>query len=146
MRTAVSLRRKERDVPLEDRALAALQGGADPMLARLKETYLAGLTTAWRTTLRELDARDRTLLKLHLVDRLSVDKLGLLYGVHATTTARWLRQLRQRLSDRVCTHLQAVLAVDATDIASIVALIDSQLDVTLGALLSDAAEIRTTQR
>ncbi len=147
VRTAVSLRRKDRDVPVEDRALAALQGGgADPQLVHLQQTYLAELTKAWRAALRGLTPRDRTLLRLHLVDRLSVEKLGPLYGVHATTAARWIRQIRERLADAVKGNLRAMLAVTTEELASIVALIQSQMDVTLGELLSQDAGLRDRER
>jgi RNA polymerase sigma-70 factor (ECF subfamily) len=150
LRTAISMRRKRRETTLDTGALAALQGASpDPQIAHLKQTYLAEFTESWRRALRELEPRDRTLLRLHLLDRLSVDRLGVLYGVHATTAARWIRQIRDRLSDRVRDAMRERLAVSADELASIVALIRSQLDVTLTELLSknpDLAESRAGER
>ncbi len=146
VRTAVSLRRKDRDVPIEDHALAALQGvGADPKLVHLQQTYLAEFTKAWRAGLSELEPRDRTLLRLHLLDRLSVETLGALYGVHATTAARWLRQVRERLADRVREHMRSGLHVSSAELESIVAMIHSQMDVTLGGLLSEDTGLRESR-
>jgi RNA polymerase sigma-70 factor (ECF subfamily) len=142
-RTAISLRRTARDIPVDDRTIVALQGaGSDPQLAHLKHTYRAQFTDAWRTALRELDAEDRTLLRLHLIDRLPVDQIGALYGIHQTTAARRVRQVKERLGARVHETLAATLAVPPDELASIVALIRSELDVTLGELLSTNADLQ----
>lgn len=142
LRTAISLRRKDRDVPVEAGALTQLQGAvADPSLLHLKQAYLAQFTEAWRTTLRALDPRDRTLLRLHAVDRLSVERLGALYGVHPTTAARWIRQIRERIADGVRTAMQSMLSIGAEELAGIVALIQSQLDITLTELLSKDSQL-----
>jgi RNA polymerase sigma-70 factor, ECF subfamily len=142
LRTAISMRRKRRETTLDTRALAELQGASpDPRLAHLKQTYLAQFTEAWRRALRELEPRDRTLLRLHLLDRLSVERLGLLYGVHATTAARWIRQIRDRLSERIHHAMRELLSVSEDELANIVALIRSQLDVTLTELLSKNGEL-----
>jgi RNA polymerase sigma-70 factor (ECF subfamily) len=142
-RTAISLRRTARDIPVDDRTIVALQGaGSDPQLAHLKHTYRAQFTDAWRRALRELDAADRTLLRLHLIDRLPVDRIGVLYGIHQTTAARRVRQVKERLGARVHETLAATLDVAADELASIVALIRSELDVTLGELLSTDADLQ----
>jgi RNA polymerase sigma-70 factor (ECF subfamily) len=145
LRTAISLQRKQRDQPVEDRTLTLLRGvGLDPQLAHLKQTYVAALTTAWRAALRALSASDRTLLRLHVLDKLTVDRLGILYGVHATTAARWLRQLRERLGDDVRARLASTLRVDDAELASIFALIHSQMEITLGELLSEDRDLQNT--
>ncbi|MBA3502573.1 MAG: sigma-70 family RNA polymerase sigma factor [Deltaproteobacteria bacterium] len=142
-RTAISLRRTARDIPVDDRTIVALQGaGSDPQLAHLKHTYRAQFTDAWRRALRELDADDRTLLRLHLIDRLPVDRIGALYGIHQTTAARRVRQVKERLGTRVHETLAATLDVAVDELASIVALIRSELDVTLGELLSTDADLQ----
>ena len=143
LRTAISMRRKKREIALDTRALSALQDvGPDPRLAHLKRTYLAQFDEAWRQALRELAPRDRTLLRLHAIDRLSVERLGLLYGVHATTAARWIRQVHDRLADRVRDAMREMLAVSDDELASIVSLIRSQMEVTLTELLSKNGELR----
>ena len=142
-RTAISLRRTARDIPVDDRTIVALQGaGSDPQLAHLKQTYRAQFTEAWRRALRELDPADRTLLRLHLIDRLPVDRIGVLYGIHQTTAARRVRQVKERLGARVHETLAATLDVAAGELDSIVALIRSELDVTLGELLSTDADLQ----
>ena len=150
LRTAIGMRRKNREVTLGADALAQLQGAtADPTLVHLKQTYIAQFNDAWRRALASLEPRDRTLLRLHVLDRLSVDRLGLLYGVHGTTTARWIRQVRERLADRVRDFMKASLSVTAEELEDIVALIHSQLDVTLTELLSKddgLAESRVRER
>ncbi|CAN5832328.1 hypothetical protein BH11MYX2_BH11MYX2_11930 [soil metagenome] len=140
VRTAVSLRRRVRDQPHDDEQLAGLQAAGDDLrLVHLKETYLAEFTKAWRAALRDLAARDRTLLRLHVLDRLPFEQLGPLYGVHATTVGRWVGQVRDRLSHRVREILRTELRISTEELESIVGLIQSRMDVTLGALLSQEA-------
>jgi RNA polymerase sigma-70 factor, ECF subfamily len=77
LRAAISVRRAVRDVPVDDRTIAALHGTTgDPQLAHLKATYRAQFVEAWRAALRALSPDDRTLLRLHVVDRVAVDRLG----------------------------------------------------------------------
>ena len=143
LRTAISLRRTMREVVVDDRTLVALQGaGLDPRLAYVKATYRAQFVEAWRHVLRGLAPDDRTLLRLHAIDRLSVDRIGALYGVHATTAARRVRQVKERLATGVLETLRTTLDISADELASIVALIRSQLDVTLGELLSSCEDLQ----
>jgi RNA polymerase sigma-70 factor, ECF subfamily len=131
------VRRAVRDVPVDDRTIAALQGAThDPRLEHLKATYRAQFAEAWRASLRALSPDDRTLLRLHVVDRVAVDRLGALYGVHATTAARRVRQVKERLATQVHETLQGMLEVTPDELASILALIQSEIDITLGELLS----------
>lgn len=143
MRTAISLRRTARDIPTDDRTLTALcEPSSDPRTAYLATTYRAQFETAWRHALRSLDPADRTLLRLHVLDRVPVDRLGALYGVHATTAARRVRQVKDRLGEQVRHELQALLAVTSEELTSIVELIRSQVEVSLGGLLSSDGGMR----
>src|SRR5439155_27001611 len=72
----------------------------DPETALLRARYASAANEALREAFASLDARERNLLRQHFVDRLSIDDLGPLYGVHRATVARWLERAREALEAR----------------------------------------------
>ena len=82
-----------------------------------------------------LEPRARTILRYAFVDRLSVDALGSLYDVHRATAARWLRAAHEALGQRTRELLIERLGVTSEELASVLALIQSSLDVSLERLL-----------
>jgi RNA polymerase sigma-70 factor (ECF subfamily) len=129
------LRPPRQDTPLEDALLEQRVARADdPELSLLKGIYREEFKRAFATALADLGDRERTLLKQQLLDGLSIDDLGALYRVHRATAARWLEQARQHLVGETLAAMQARLAVQPDELASIMRLIRSHLDVSLGGL------------
>jgi RNA polymerase sigma-70 factor (ECF subfamily) len=77
------------------------------------------------------------LLRLNLVDRMSVDKLGAAYRVSRSTAARWLANARRQLLEQACAELCAKLGVVSAELDSIAADIRSQIEVSVLRLLED---------
>src|SRR5206468_1798121 len=75
--------------------------------------------------------RDRTLLRYQLIDRLTIDEIGTIFKVHRATAARWLSKIRDDLVDRTRSMMADSLGVDTEEAASIVRLVQSQLDVSV---------------
>jgi RNA polymerase sigma-70 factor, ECF subfamily len=48
---------------------------------------------ALRQALASMTHRDRALLRLHVVERCSIDQIGRAYNVHRATAARWLQRI-----------------------------------------------------
>ena len=77
---------------------------------------------AMTAALAQLEPRDRTLLRMHFVHRMSIDAIGKIYEVHRATAARWLsaicdrlntyarRDMRDRLGTRT-DHMDSLLGV-----------------------------------
>lgn len=107
----------------------------DPELGHMKRLYRAELRAAFGEALRSLDTRQRALLKLALVDGRTVDDVGAIYRVHRATAARWIAAARAELRARTQQALGERLRVDGPDAASIVRLVQSQLEVTVRSLL-----------
>ena len=122
---------QNRAVPLEEQLLADTGYGDDPALEELKAKYRAELADAFRTALAKLPARDRTLLRYQLVDGLTIDEIGSIYKVHRATAARWIAQIRDDLVARTRALMAEALGVDTAEAASIVRLVQSQLDVSV---------------
>lgn len=143
VRIAISLARKHRREAFPgDEAFADMPAqDPSPELAVLEETYRAEFDAAFRSAFRSLSARDRNLLRHQVLDRLSIDRIGALYGVHRATAARWVARARDALIKGVKRALQSQLAVGREELDSILRLIQSRVDISLRAFLTtDSAD------
>lgn len=116
--------------------LEALATTTDPELDYLKRHYRDEFRAAFAAALAGLDPRARNVLRQHLVDRLSIDQIGALHGVHRATAARWISRSREALLAGTREHLRGRLQLSEGEYASIMRLIDSMLEVSVQRLLS----------
>lgn len=103
----------------------------DPELELLRARYQAPLEEAIVASLAALSDRERTLLRLHLGKRLSIDTLGAMYGVNRATAARWLVAARRSLLERARASIRETLGLSSREYESLGAVLKSQLDVSL---------------
>ena len=103
----------------------------DPELALLRRRYGADLTAAFAAEIAELDPVDRLLLRQHYLDRLGIDRLAALHGIHRATAARRLAGIRGDLSAAVRRRLLAQLGVADATLDSIIRLVGSELHLAL---------------
>lgn len=140
VRTALSSRRKRVDEPQpEEQLLARIpeSGGADPEIVHLRAQYASEFEGAFHDTIRQLQPRDRNLLHLHFIDGLTTDQIGLTYGVHGATAARWIGRAREVLFEGTKTLLAERLRLTPSEFQSLMGLLLSQLDVSIRHLLAD---------
>jgi RNA polymerase sigma-70 factor (ECF subfamily) len=71
-----------------------------------------------------------------LVDGLTVEEIGALYGVHKTTAFRWVEAARTSLSRRTRSAFQQRVKVRPADLESILQLLQSQIDLSLSRVLA----------
>ncbi|HEY0476618.1 MAG TPA: sigma-70 family RNA polymerase sigma factor, partial [Kofleriaceae bacterium] len=129
-------RRARREVSLEDdRLLQHVVGAGSPESDHLKGSYRQEFQRAFAAALRALPDRERTLLRQHYIDALTIDELGGLYRVHRSTAARLLVRARQVLRDATRARMMAQLEVRPEDLDSIMRMIRSQMEITLRGLL-----------
>lgn len=102
-----------------------------------KHQFQEPFRVALRAAIASLSRRDRTLLRLHILERCSIDQIGRAYGAHRATAARWLVAIRQRLLRAVRDQL-AVSGPRLTDseFLSIARLLDSDLSISPSAFNS----------
>lgn len=138
VRAALSLRRKRVDEPHtgEQMLERVAQGGADLEIVHLRARYAADFEAAFHDTIRALQPRDRNLLHLHFIDGLTTDQIGLTYGVHGATTARWIGKARQTLFEGTKALLSDRLNLSAAEFQSLMGLLLSQLDISIRHLLA----------
>lgn len=128
---------RRREQP-EDSAASSLGSQLEPELAYLKERYKGDVEHAIIDALEALGARDKTLLRLHLGERLNIDAIAAIYTVNRATAARWLAAARQSLMASSRERLRANLRLSDSECDSLVALVNSQIDVSIARRLSEA--------
>ncbi|MBX3154896.1 MAG: hypothetical protein KF773_02765 [Deltaproteobacteria bacterium] len=132
IRAGLRLVREPRGEELDEATRAGV--GDDAELAYMKRTYGDAFRRAFRVALAELPARDRLLLKQRFRHDLGVVELGTLHNVHAGTISRWVAAAREALARKTREVMMRELRVDGDVLASILRLVESQLDVSLSAL------------
>lgn len=136
LRAAISvLRARGREVTADDDAFVA-PVIASPEIELLRRAHAGALREAFGEALASLETDARNLLRLYYVDGVGVDRLGIIYKVHASTISRRLATARDQVLDTTRRRLRDRLAVPASDVDSLIAALRSQIDVSVGALLA----------
>ncbi|HEY2517467.1 MAG TPA: sigma-70 family RNA polymerase sigma factor [Polyangiaceae bacterium] len=120
----------------DDAVLAVRSTGDDPELGYLKAVYRTAFRAAFAAAITSLEGREKTLLRQHLVDGLTIDEIAPLYGVHRATAARWLEKARELLLTRVRHEFADRARVSDRELVSVLRLVESRLDITLRRLLA----------
>jgi RNA polymerase sigma-70 factor, ECF subfamily len=136
-----ALRARRREQPLDESRLAGLPSpDDDPELDLLRRRHRAAFEAAIRDAFAGLEsARDRNLLRLYYFDRLGLDRLARIYNVHSSTVSRWLAAVRQTVFDETVRLLVERLGLPESELASLLRLLQSDLEVTLSRLLAPAS-------
>ena len=94
---------------------------------RYRETFNQALSIA----LRQLAQRDRLVLRMNLVERVSTTRIATLYKVSQPTVSRWIqrtaRQIFATVKDLVCDELN----IDTRELESLLLVVRSQIEITL---------------
>ena len=118
-------------------AIDRLPIAEEPELAHLKAAYAEPFKAAFAEVLAGLAPRDRNVLRLVYVEGLTADQVGIAYGVHRVSVARWLQQIRSALFSRTKKLLSERLHLSPTEFESVTRMCLSQIDVSLDRLLVD---------
>ena len=139
-RTALNLRESS-----GARVHAALE--AQPLVASgdldldyVRERYRSDFQLAVSVAVARLSSKERTLLRLHLGERLGIDRLAVVYGVGRSTVARWLAAARTTLLAEARREAQARLGVSESELVEVGADLRSAIDVSLIRLLASRSE------
>jgi RNA polymerase sigma-70 factor (ECF subfamily) len=134
------LRHERLQLRLRDEAAAEVAVVADDAaMAVMKRRYREQLNGAVAGALASLSDRDKTLYRMHFVDRLTLETIGRAYGVHHSTVLRWLANTRKRVIEETKVRLRATLLVSSADFDSIARLLLSQLDIDISSAFSRRA-------
>jgi RNA polymerase sigma-70 factor (ECF subfamily) len=136
-RAAVDLLRAQGpDRPMDEPPAELVALGADPELTYLKAHYQAHFRSAFEQALRTLAARERTVLRLNLVQGLNIERIGIMYGVHRASVARWIAAGRAQLLEKTREQLGKQLRLNGDELDSILRMVASRMDLSLAGFLA----------
>ena len=99
---------------------------------------------ALRVALRSLPRRERLVLRMNLVEKVSTTRIAAMYKVSQPTISRWIqrssRTIFETVKDLVCDELQ----IETNELGSLLSLVRSQIEITIsrGSTLDLPAHVR----
>jgi RNA polymerase sigma-70 factor (ECF subfamily) len=108
----------------------------DPELSYMKAAYRDAFRSAFQSAAASLEARERKILYQHTIEGMSIDQIGAAHGVHRATAARWVQAARESLLLAVRREFKKQMNVSSHELASVLRLVESRLDMTLRGLLA----------
>jgi RNA polymerase sigma-70 factor (ECF subfamily) len=136
IRLAIDLRRaRTPDAGGHDEALMMSSAVPDPELNYLRNRYNEQFRAAFHETLRKLPARDANVLRLYFLDGVTAEVIGTMYKVSSRTVQRWMIEIRKKIVDETYALLRERLNLSATELGGLLAVVGSQVDVSILRLL-----------
>jgi RNA polymerase sigma-70 factor, ECF subfamily len=108
-----------------------ISAAGDPELSYVKEHSRDLFTDAFKRVLDKLDANERTILRLHYIDGLTMDQLAHLYKTPRSTIARRVAEARQQVLSSTENLLREEQRLSPSAIASVIRQARSQVQVTI---------------
>ncbi len=139
-RTAISALRKSRRETGElelDQAIGEL----DPERRHFKDHYRILFRDSFAAAVQGLSSRERNMIRLHFLQRVTLGQLASMYGVHRATVVRQLAATREKLVKGTRSHLKSHGAVATGDLESIVDLLKSRFDMSVEGLLASVSDL-----
>ena len=112
----------------------------DPELAAIKNTYRDRFGAQLEASLSTLEPAEKTLLRLHIVDRLNIDAIGTIYRTHRATIARRLVRIRGKVLDDLRRQFATRWGVSSSEMRSLVRLLRDEIHLSARRVLAPAAE------
>jgi RNA polymerase sigma-70 factor (ECF subfamily) len=116
---------------------ALMVGGTGGEIQLDAEHHRAAFQAALQESLAGLSPREKTLLRLHFLDGMSIDAIGIVFRVHRATVARWLVAIRTQVLDRVRVKLALEIGASPSEAQSLVRLLRSEVQVSIRRILGD---------
>ena len=129
-------RSRPREVPRSEIPDSLLPPTSDPELDYLRLRYAADFRAAFQEALAGLEPKSRTVLRLHVLDGLNIQRIGTIYGTHRATVARWIADARAALLDRTRRILCERLSLAPGEVESVLRLVGDDLDVSVRRILA----------
>jgi RNA polymerase sigma-70 factor (ECF subfamily) len=138
-RIAGRLRRNARAASALDEEAVALEAmgvDADPAMQYLKERYGNEVRAALVEAFATLEPRDRTTMRLIIVDKLSMEEVGRIFGVSQSTISRQADRIRKVVMTATRRALRDKLGASAEEIESLIKMVQSQVEVSFSRILT----------
>lgn len=135
---------REAELPRDDRLAAA----GDVELSLIKAQYRDAFSAGFAAAVAALDRRDRNVLRLHFLGKVTLEQLAQMYGVHRATVVRWLAHARDQVFAATRAHVATALGgapVDELD--EMFALVKSRVELSVERLLASVeTSVETSHR
>jgi RNA polymerase sigma-70 factor, ECF subfamily len=100
-------------------------------LALLKQRHGAEFRASLREAIDALSPRERNVLRLHLLEGMSLEEVGRVYDAHRASVARWIARARTEILADTRKRLSARLRLQEGEFDSLMGLVRSDLDQSL---------------
>lgn len=120
-----------------DDVLALVPDAADLEAGLIRGDQQAQFKEAFRDAVARLTSRERALLRMSLLDGLSIDEISPMYGSHRSSVARWLADARQTLGAYTREALARRLKLSSPDVDSLMQSVQSRFDLSLSRALRE---------
>lgn len=121
-----------------DEKLAEMAAGESAERDLIHDQLRREFKHCFAEALASLPSRSRSVLRLHLVDGVTLEGLATAYGVHRATVARWLASARSSLLKRTRARLATLLRLGPGEIDSLIAQARSRLEISLAGFLASS--------
>jgi RNA polymerase sigma-70 factor, ECF subfamily len=140
VRDAIALRRlKAPRTHMIDEA-SAMAATATAHDALVWKRHARELKAAIEAGLRELSVRERNMLRMNLLDAMTIDDLAALFHVHRATAARQLTKARESVLDHARAQIRSKLKISDSEARSLFGDLMSQIELSLSRVLGREAE------
>jgi RNA polymerase sigma-70 factor (ECF subfamily) len=120
--------------------ISAVVPAHHPELGGLREHHRAEFKAALESAFSSLEVRERTILRLHLLEGVGVEDIGRIHGVSRATMTRWLKAARDTLFERTREGLRTRLQLEDSEFQSLARTLLSQVDLSVRRLLDSSQE------
>ena len=128
-----SFRKADREQADHDALAELAAAAADPRAELMRLEKQTVFKAAVETALEALEPRERTVLRLHLIDGLTLDEIGDYYKVHRVTVSRWLAAARVTIIEQARAAARNQFGLSDTEFDAVYT--GSQLGLSLERLL-----------
>ena len=115
-----------------------LVASSDPERDHVRARFRGDIKTAFEAAVKDLEPRERTMLRFHLVEGMTIDDVARLYQIHRATAARQIEKARDRVASGVRRSLARATGIHADELRELEELVTSQLDLSLSRVLASA--------
>lgn len=109
----------------------------DPALQLIRRQYGEVFHAAIRDAFAAIDPDERTVLRLHYTDGLNLDGIARILGISRATAGRRMLGARTHVREETLRLLGARIEATPAELESLLAVVRSTLELSLGALVAD---------